>query len=255
MRLDRRSFLEALGAGSSLFGLATCQRAQTTLPNIVYILADDLGYGDVSCLNPESRLKTENIDRMANQGMRFTDAHSGSAVCTPTRYGILTGRYAWRSRLKSGVLGGYSRSLIPGDRLTVASLLKRQGYRTGCVGKWHLGLDWALSEGHPPADGSFEVAENADLSQPIEGGPNDLGFDYFFGISASLDMPPYVYIENDRVTNLPDHETENTGEKEFWRKGPTGADFRHEEVLPKLVEKALGFIEKNRDRPFFLYFP
>ncbi len=112
-------------------------------PNIVYILADDLGYGDVSCLNEDGKINTKNIDSIAKEGMKFTDAHSGSAVCTPTRYGVMTGRYAWRTRLKSGVLGGWSRPLMSVDRMTVASMLKENGYRTGCVGKWHLGWEWA----------------------------------------------------------------------------------------------------------------
>src|SRR5215468_9325322 len=116
-------------------------------PNIVYILADDLGCGDVRCLNPSGKIATPNLDRLAAQGMTFTDAHSGSAVCTPTRYGILTGRYAWRSRLKSGVLFGYSRRLIEPGRLTVPALLKKHGYHTACFGKWHLGMDWPLKDG------------------------------------------------------------------------------------------------------------
>src|SRR3954469_10208308 len=112
------------------------------LPNIVYILADDLGYGDVKCLNPEGKIPTPNIDRLAAEGVTFTDAHSGSSVCTPTRYGLLTGRYCWRSRLQSSVLGGFSPHLIEPGRLTVAALLRRHGYTTACIGKWHLGMDW-----------------------------------------------------------------------------------------------------------------
>ncbi|MDH3650645.1 MAG: sulfatase-like hydrolase/transferase, partial [Saprospiraceae bacterium] len=111
-------------------------------PNIVYILADDMGYGDVSALNPGGKLKTQHIDRLAMNGIVFTDAHSGSSVCTPTRYGVLTGRYAWRSTLKNGVTWSWDKPLIPSSRTTVASLLKRHGYQTACVGKWHLGLDW-----------------------------------------------------------------------------------------------------------------
>lgn len=214
-------------------------------PNIVYILADDMGYGDVSCLNENSKLHTPNIDRIAREGVKFTDAHSGSAVCTPTRYGILTGRYCWRSNLKSGVLYGYSKRLIEPGRMTVASFLKQNGYHTGGVGKWHLGMDWAGEEG------------DYDVTQPIKNGPNSLGFDYFFGISASLDMPPYVYIENDGITAAPDRDTENKDFKGFWRKGPTGADFKHEDVLPKVTEKSIEYIKQRSqsDQPFFLYIP
>ena len=167
--------------------------------NIIFILADDLGYGDVSCLNPGSRIETPNIDRIAEQGIRFTDAHSSSAVSTPTRYGILTGRYSWRSPLKQGVMNGYSEPLISSSRTTMASVLKQQGYRTACIGKWQLGWKWQLSGPNP---------EDVNFSKPIINGPVTLGFDEFFGISASLDMPPYVYVENDRVTGLPDRLTE-----------------------------------------------
>ena len=118
-----------------------------TRPNIVYILSDDQGSGDVSSLNPQGRIPTPHLDRLAREGLRFTDAHSGSSVCTPTRYGLLTGRYAWRSQLKSGVLGGLSPHLIEPGRMTVASMLRAQGYHTACIGKWHLGMDWVVKEG------------------------------------------------------------------------------------------------------------
>jgi arylsulfatase A len=156
------------------------------LPNIVYILADDMGYGDVSVLNPESKIHTLNIDRLAHEGMIFTDAHSGSAVCTPTRYGILTGRYCWRSRLKEGVLNGYSEHLIEAGRMTVATLLKQNGYNTACIGKWHLGMDM------PTTDGKTPGAENINWKGTIKNSPTAKGFDYFYGISASLDMHPEV---------------------------------------------------------------
>jgi arylsulfatase A len=162
-------------------------------PNIVLILADDLGYGDVRCLNPQGKIATPHIDRLAAEGMIFTDAHSGSSVCTPTRYGILTGRYAWRSRLKSGVLGGYSRPLIEPGRLTIAQLAKQRGYATGCVGKWHLGMDMPLKDGGVADDQAnfgkgYARAWDVDYSGKIARGPNAEGFDEYFGISASLDM-------------------------------------------------------------------
>lgn len=223
-------------------------------PNIVFILADDLGYGDVSCLNPDSKISTPNLDRLATSGLRFTDAHSSSAVCTPTRYGILTGRYNWRSTLKQGVLYGYSKALIPSGRTTMASMLKDMGYQTGGIGKWHLGLDWAAIN---------QVADSVDYTKPIENGPTTLGFDYFFGISASLDMPPYVYIENDRVTGIPDHITEGNNIKvgtpgsdgSYWRKGPTGSDFDHQDCLPQLISHAIRFIDEKAksEKPYFLY--
>ncbi len=215
-------------------------------PNIVLILADDLGYGDVSALNKDSKIQTPNLDKIARQGVVFSDAHSGSAVCSPTRYGILTGRYSWRSSLKSGVLNGYSKPLIPASRLTVASMLKQNDYSTACIGKWHLGWEWNNIE---------NGINNVDFSKPIKNGPTALGFQYFYGISASLDMPPYVYIENDKATALPDRETQNEGMK-MWRKGPTGKDFMHEDCLPNLTRKASGYIREHSEagKPYFLYF-
>lgn len=153
--------------------------------NIVIILADDLGYGDPSCYNPQSKVRTPNIDRLAREGVRFTDAHSNSSVCTPTRYGLLTGRYSWRSKLKRGVTWSYDSAIIEPQRTTVASMLQDQGYSTACIGKWHLGLDWQWQ------------GDSVDFTKPFKGGPTELGFDYFYGITASLDIPPYCYLEND----------------------------------------------------------
>lgn len=223
-------------------------------PNIVFILADDLGYGDVSCLNENGKIATPNMDRIAKSGVIFTDAHSGSAVCTPTRYGILTGRYSWRSTIKQGVLNGYSPALIPSERTTMASMLNSRGYQTGAVGKWHLGWEWT---------GIDKGADSVDYSKPIKKGPNSLGFDYFFGISASLDMPPYVYVENDMPTALPDHITEGNNiqygqpgsDGSYWRKGPTGSDFDHSECLSEIVSHGIRFIREKAvsDKPYFLY--
>ncbi len=219
------------------------------VPNIVYILADDLGYGDLSCLNENAAWKTPSLDEIAAQGMIFTDAHSGSALCTPTRYGIITGRYSWRSTLKSGVLWSWDKPIIEPERVTVASLLKDHGYTTACIGKWHLGLEWQMQDDHP---------DSIDFSKPVRGGPIELGFDYFYGITASLDIPPYVYIENDRPTTVPKKFTVNRDKYGWWRWGHTGDDFVHEQVLPHLTEKAATFIEhhlvENGKAPFFLYF-
>jgi arylsulfatase A len=150
--------------------------APQRLPNIVYIRADDLGYGDLGCYNRDSKIPTPHMDRLAAEGMRFLDAHSVASVCTPTRYGILTGRYAWRTPMKTGGLFGYSAPLINTWRITVPSLLKRHGYQTGCVGKWHLGLDWSWHK--------YEA--RPDFSEPIRVGPLDYGFDYFFGIARRV---------------------------------------------------------------------
>lgn len=229
----------------------SCQSSdQREHPNIIYILADDMGYGDVSSFNSDAAWRTTHIDRLAEEGMIFTDAHSGSAVCTPTRYGILTGRYAWRTRLKSGVLWSWDEPLIEPGETTVGKLLQKNGYVTACIGKWHLGLGWQYHPSNP---------DSADFSKPIWGGPIDLGFDYFFGITASLDIPPYVYIENKLPTVVPIKYTENNSKMGWWRRGLTGSDFEHEQVLPKLTEKAVSFIEEQSEnpegKPFFLYFP
>ncbi len=217
-------------------------------PNIVYILADDMGFGDVSCLNTESKIHTTHLDRLADEGIVFTDAHATSAVCTPSRYGILTGRYNWRSVLKEGVNYGYDGSIIEKGRMTTASFLKRHGYTTACIGKWHLGWTWALKG---------EAPEEVDFSQPIAGGPTSVGFDYFMGISASLDMAPYVYVRNDRPTALPERTVPEGKGQQFWRAGPIAPDFKHEEVLPRLTEEAIRYIDDHagKDAPFFLYFP
>lgn len=230
-----------------LAGLSLAAKAADAPPSIVYILADDLGYGDVGCYNPASRIPTPHIDALAASGVRFTDMHSGSAVCTPTRYGILTGRYSWRSTLQKGVTLGPSPPIIPADRPTVASYLRERGYYTACIGKWHLGLKWAFKGGV------------IDYSVPVEGGPVALGFDYFFGIPASLDMPPYVYVENDRTVEAATAKAEDRTKPLYWRGGPMAPSFKHENVLPDLAAKAVELIERHAarpdKRPLFLYLP
>ena len=168
-------------------------------PNIIYVLADDLGYGDIGAFNSDGKIKTPHLDALASGGMKFTDAHTSSAVCTPTRYGILTGRYNWRSPIKSGVLTGKSDALIPTSRTTIASLLKKADYHTAFIGKWHLGWNWALKDTSAVAGGEGwnpKDFDNLDFTRPVTHNPNDLGFDYAYGHSGSLDMAPYVYIEN-----------------------------------------------------------
>ncbi len=241
-------------------------------PNIVYILADDLGYGDISALNSESKIKTPTIDRLCSEGMVFRDAHSNSSVCTPTRYGILTGQYAWRSRIKSGVLLGYSPSLIEKTTPTVAKFLKEKGYTTACIGKWHLGIDFKLKDGtyHHGQPGidftqelrAFNDADKIDFSQPAKGGPKEAGFDYSYILPASLDFEPYMYMENNIAVEAPTDSTEgnclNTGATgAFWRPGRMAPSFSFEAVLPTFTGKSKEFIktQKDSENPFFLYFP
>lgn len=234
-------------------------------PNVIVILADDLGYADLSCYG--GKIATPHIDRLAGQGLRFIDAHSSSSVCTPTRYGLLTGRYNWRSKLQRGVLGGLSPRLIEPERMTIASLLRAQGYHCACYGKWHLGMNWAIKPGKQVSELDIEPREfvfNVDYGQAITAGPNSVGFDEFFGISASLDMVPYTFIENDRVVSLPTEDRdfpmiadrEQTGRT---RKGPAAPDFDAADVLPVIAQKSVEYIERRAaiaDRqPFFLYVP
>lgn len=173
--------------------IAVAATANADQPNVVYILADDMGYGDVSACNPDSKTLTPNIDRLASEGIRFTDAHTNSSVCTPARCGILTGRYCWRTEKKSGVLHGQSNPLVGPNQETVASFLKDQGYATACIGKWHLGMDWTSNDGQRV---NTSNGKSVNFSQTVSNGPLDVGFDYFFGISGSLNMPPHAYFEN-----------------------------------------------------------
>ena len=215
-------------------------------PNVVYILADDLGYGDLKSMNTDGKIATPGSDQMAKEGMIFTDAHSNSAVCTPTRYGVLTGRYAFRSRMKKGVLNGYSTYLIENGRMTVPSFLKNQGYHTAFIGKWHLGWDWAKN------------GEKVDYSKPVQNGPKEKGFEYSYGHCGSLDMAPYVWVENGMPTAVPLKETGRTKKESkngWWRKGPTSPDFDHEDVLPNLTRRAVKYVKEQvkKEKPFFLY--
>lgn len=238
------------------------------MPNIIYILADDLGYGDVKVYNNNSKIATPNIDKLAMQGMRFTDAHSTSGVCTPTRYSVMTGRYPWRSQKPVGVLNGFSRPLIENDRATVASLLKENGYNTGVIGKWHLGLGWTPKReyAHLLSNKGYGIdnemnPDHVDLIKGMTVSPKNNGFDYSYVLPASLDMQPYCYVENGQLasplTAITKGNKPDTGYAgAFWRPGYMSPDFDFFDVIPGFVRKANDFIRnQTKEKPFFLYLP
>lgn len=231
-------------------GAVFCSHAQQK-PNVILVLADDLGYGDISALNPQSKIHTPNIDALADSGIVFTDAHATSSLSTPSRYSILTGRYSWRTTLKKGVSFGYTGPMITEGRRTIASMLSDNGYNTACIGKWHLGWNWAKKAG-------AKSGKDVDFSKPVADGVTDRGgFDYFYGIAASLDMPPYVYVENDMPTAVPDSISGNMDGLRLFRSGPIAPDFEPTECLDNFFRRAMNFIDAQAqgDDPFFLYLP
>ena len=270
---SRRDLIRHAVAGISPLALLGQQRSGTATPrpqrpNIVVILADDLGYGDLSCYGA-TKLRTPNIDSLATQGVRFSDAHSPSSICSPSRYGLLTGRYCWRTWLKRSALATTAPLLIEDGRTTLASLLKSVGYHTECIGKWHLGFDreegyaqdkidekgnftpvgyppwWESKKGGPPWNGDLRP------------GPLEVGFDYYFGIPIVNSFPPYVYVENHKVVNLRKDdpigkmESKNYGRME----GGATARWKDEDLAFTLTAKVVSSIESQRkDQPFFLCF-
>lgn len=231
-------------------------------PNIVIILADDLGYGDIKGYNQHSKIPTPNLDSMVSAGIKFTDAHTPSSVCTPTRYGLLTGRYAWRTELKQSVLWSWDRPLIQGDRLTMPRLLKSKGYHTACIGKWHLGWWWPDQEGayinqdivigDYGLEGRHLLHQKIDFSKKIGGGPLAAGFDYYFGDDVP-NFPPYAYFENNRLTAIPDTIKPETM---FGTPGPMKSGWDLTKVMPTITDRAVQYIREKseEENPFFLYF-
>lgn len=228
-------------------------------PNIVILYADDMGYGDLTVQNPESRIPTPHLDRLASQGTRFTDAHSSSGVCTPSRYALLHGRYHWRKF--HGIVNAFDQPILDADRSTLPELLKTKGYKTACIGKWHLGWDWnSIKRPGAKAEGQKGFAPDAfDWSQSIPGGPLSHGFDYYFGDDVP-NFPPYAWFENDRVITeptVPLSHPKPTAEGSWEaRPGPSVKDWDFWAVMPKLTEKAVDWIgQQKADEPFFLFFP
>ena len=223
-------------------------------PNIVFILADDLGYGDIRAYNQDGKIDTPHLDKLAAEGMRFTDAHSGGSTCVPSRYAMLTGQFAVRAELKVK-----ERPTTLKEQWTIASLLQTNGYETAMVGKWHQGFDMP-PQGAGPAQ--------FDFTKPITGGPVDRGFNSFFGMHASLDIPPYFYIRDRKATAEPTETIEamtsegdpdgwNRIQGAFWREGPIGKDFVHEEVTPRFLQESQAVLKSyaaaDSDKPLFLY--
>ena len=271
--VDRRRFLKSLGLSAPVLAIA-CEKANRRTskplekpPHIVLIMADDMGFGDPGCYNPESLIPTPHMDRIAAEGARFTDAHAPVALCSPTRYSLMTGRYSWRTRLKKGVLMPYEHPLIEPSRPTLASLLQGRGYGTAYVGKWHLGLEWTTKDGSKaeefyrrdkPFDTDETLQWRVDFSRPVGGGPTRLGFEYFFGnAGCPSNDPPYVFLENDRAVSVPTKMS-----KEEWRglpgflPGPMADGWSEEDIDIILAGKAKEVIDghlKNRPRdPLFL---
>ena len=241
--------LAVLGGYAALASAAAAE----VRPNIVIILADDLGYGDVHCYNAQSKIPTPNLDHFAAEGTRFTDAHAPDSVCTPTRYGLLTGRCAFRSRLKSGVLAPWDAPLIEEGRLTFPAFLREHGYATACIGKWHLGWNWPTKDGLRPS--STNGLGNVDFTKPITSGPTSRGFDYYFGTDVP-NYPPYCFIENDRTVGVPSLPAplQKGG---INRPGPMLPGWNLTNIMPEITRRAVRYIEDaaQTNRPFFLYFP
>jgi arylsulfatase A len=262
-KLSLRLFAVAAALGGPLLNpslrAAAAPARPADRPNIILFMVDDLGYGDVGAYNPNSKIRTPNIDRLAAQGMRFTDAHTAAGVCTPARYAALAGRYSFRTRLQARILGGYDPTLFDPGRLTMPSMLQKQGYTTAVIGKWHLGMTYPRKEGvAAPADATKGPAPaDVDFTKPVTGGPNALGFDYFYGIPSSIDIAPYVFMENDRFLQQPTTELKSTFGRTGFNSGLAAPDFKHVDVMPAVTAKARAYLAdraKEPAKPFFLYF-
>jgi arylsulfatase A len=228
-------------------------------PNIVILYADDMGYGDLGVQNPASKIPTPHLDRLASQGMRFTDAHSSSGICTPSRYALLHGRYHWRKF--HGIVNSFDQPVMDDEKTTLPELLQAKGYRTACIGKWHLGWDWKAIQqpGAKPTKGEGFAPDAFDWSRPIPGGPLAHGFESYFGDDVP-NFPPYAWFENDRVITKPtvSLSTPKPTAEGSWeaRPGPSVKDWDFWDVMPKLTERAVDWIgHQSADAPFFLYFP
>lgn len=255
-RMNVRSFALAFVsmAGTLAAGSVSAFEEGPQKPNIVFILADDLGYGDVSAYDSRSKAPTPHMDALARQGMRFTDAHSPASVCSPTRYAVLTGRFAWRTRLKLGVLNPWDKALIEPDRLTVGQMLKQQGYTTAAFGKWHLGWTWSTLGGVPQEPGKGQEYKSLiDLKRPIADGPTTRGFDTFFGMVGMTPGEPCLIADDRPIFDGKGRAPEIAGvSREILD------DWKDENTPELLSQKVTHYLETRAadpDRkPFFLYY-
>jgi arylsulfatase A-like enzyme len=230
-------------------------------PNIVIILADDFGVGDIQAHYPDNKIATPHLDRFSTQSMRFTNAHSGSAVCTPTRYGLLTGRYAWRTALQEWVLACYEPPLIDAKRLTLPEFLRDNGYKTACIGKWHLGMNWPGPQPSTREQVSHALKDKEwDYAQPIQDGPIARGFDYYFGVDLP-NYPPFTFVENDRVVEQPTARYQYDADEgvvmpRTFDGSPMAPGWQFDRILSELTSRAVQYIHEQaeNEEPFFLYF-
>jgi len=225
--------------------------------NFVIIYADDMGYGDLAIQNPKSKIATPNLDKLAKEGMRFTDGHSSSSICSPSRYALLTGRYHWR---KSSTLSNdMFESRFAPDRLTLPEMMKKKGYKTACIGKWHLGFGWLenVKENYnKKIDKKAVLAEAIDWSKKAPDGPTAHGFDYYFG-DGTPNFPPYAWVENDKMLAEPTIQISEHPDGDRFKPGPSVENWEFEKVMPTLTAKAVEWIgkQKGQNKPFFMYIP
>jgi arylsulfatase A len=253
-----KSYLNKTNAGISfliVFASACSSEKEPNKPNIVIIYADDMGYGDLNIQNPDSKIPTPYLDQLASEGMRFTDAHSSSGICSPSRFALLTGTYHWRRQ--HDIVQSFEKPFFNETDITFPQVLRENGYATACIGKLHLGWNWEFI--NEPAD--VVTVNDIDWSKPISGGPVDRGFDYYFG-DGTINFPPYAWFENDRIIEAPTEMMypDNIGfeaKEGGWefRPGPRVKGWNPYEILPALTKKGLEWVNKqSRDQPFFLYF-
>ncbi len=263
MRIVLRNLLASL-FGILVLSLAAVQAAASKRPNVLILYADDLGYGDLGCYNAASKIPTPNLDRLAAEGIRFTDGHSSSGICTPSRYALLTGRHHWRKF--HGIVGALGGTFFDKERLTLPEMLKEKDYATACIGKWHLGWDWAgirKPEAKQIGSGRKKAWRHDafDWSKPVQDGPLAHGFDHYFGDTV-INFPPYAWIEDDRLVDAPDTMMDTAKWKKIkegnWecRPGPMITGWNPYDVMPTLTERGVKYLRsrKGREEPFFLYF-